>query len=137
MPSWSAPLASTSAHASALPGQPSCFATSSVSPSTTGELAIDVPLTREENAPRASARCSHTVESGIHTSGCSVPSDTTSDSAAAADSRLDTCTEKQLSSVDMSRAVRATTGAMSGDAVTLSRVVVSQPAVRSRSDRKS
>src|SRR3712207_6469289 len=42
-----------------------------------------------------------------------------------------------MSSSDRSRAVRATTGAISGAAVTLSSVVVSQLDARSRSDRKS
>jgi hypothetical protein len=73
-------------------GQPSSNATDSETARTTGELAIEVPVTGTSQAPACCPRCNDRVDSGIHTSGRSVPSDTASDSATSADSRPDTRT---------------------------------------------
>jgi hypothetical protein len=52
-------------------GQPSCPAAPSVIATTTGVLATDVPAAGTSNAPRACARPSQNVDSGIQTCGCS------------------------------------------------------------------
>ena len=75
-----------------LSGQPSLDASDSATARTTGEPAIEVPVTGVFHAPASCPRRTDRVDSGIHTSGRSRPSETTTDSATSADSRLDTRT---------------------------------------------
>jgi hypothetical protein len=82
----------TCSQASDLSGQPSSAASDSATARTAGELAIDVPVTAVFHAPASCPRRNDSVDSGTHTSGRSVPSETATDSATSADSRLDTRT---------------------------------------------
>ncbi len=79
-------------HGTCLPGQPSCAASGSVSASTTGVLAMEVPLAGASNAPSDRARRSQNVDSGTHASGSGLAGGLASASAMAAESRASTST---------------------------------------------